>query len=35
MPEATYPINWTYIGPIKNVTIQYSTNGTKGAPGRT
>jgi len=20
----TYPINWTYVGPIQNITIQYS-----------
>ena len=27
-----YPINWTYLGPIHNITIQYCANGTLGAP---
>ncbi|MCG8431068.1 MAG: hypothetical protein MJA29_07835, partial [Candidatus Omnitrophica bacterium] len=27
---STYPVNWSYIGPIENVTIQYSANGTGG-----
>ncbi|MDD4938734.1 MAG: hypothetical protein PHI60_01055 [Candidatus Omnitrophica bacterium] len=26
----TYPINWSYIAPINNVTIQYSNNSTSG-----
>ncbi|MCK5160552.1 MAG: hypothetical protein KAQ99_03150, partial [Candidatus Aureabacteria bacterium] len=26
--DATYPINWSYTGPITNVTIQYNYNGT-------
>ena len=25
-----YPITWTYVGPIPNVKISYSTNGTSG-----
>jgi hypothetical protein len=28
----TYPINWSYIGPVQNVTIQYCANGTLGSP---
>jgi len=27
---STYPINWTYLGPIQNVTIQYSANESYG-----
>ncbi|MCG8431223.1 MAG: DUF4448 domain-containing protein, partial [Candidatus Omnitrophica bacterium] len=26
----TYPVNWSYTGPIQNVTVQYSANGTFG-----
>ncbi|MCG8430040.1 MAG: hypothetical protein MJA29_02560, partial [Candidatus Omnitrophica bacterium] len=26
----TYAVNWTYLGPVENVTIQYSFNGTAG-----
>jgi len=29
---STYPINWSYIGPIQYVTIQYCVNGSEGSP---